>query len=298
MFMARWENIAAILVAGLLLGGCAPRATGDPAAALARGWELYRAGEYNQALAAFEHVANQAAPTSTLQLAAWYGIASTWNLRRPDENPARARQWYRRIIAAAPTNDYAAWSLLALARMQHLAGTSSNGVDAAVLRAYQDVCDAFPGHPAADEAFLHQQACKVATFDTNVVRQALHAISTHLQRSSTTSLASALYDLQSYAFRLCDEPARQLAMEIAACEARELDPANPYVDNSYQYWHIATTAEFLAGDFATARRYYRRFIKEYPNDQRRYGARQALKRMAAFEARLQREVDVATEQRQ
>jgi TolA-binding protein len=173
--------------------------------------------------------------------------------------------------------------------MQHLAGISSNGVDGAVLRAYQQVCDAFPGHPAADEAFLHQQACNVATFDTNLVRQALHAIRAYVQQGATTSLASALYDLESYSWRLCREPTQQLAMEIAACEARELDPANPYIDNSYQYWHIATTAEFLAGDFAAARRYYRRFIQEYPNDQRCYGARQALKRMAALEAQLQRE---------
>lgn len=278
-----------MVAAGLLLSGCAPPHAMAPATTLERGWDLYRAGEYQQALTAFDRVARQAAPTSTLQLAAWYGIASTWNLRRPDEQPARARTWYRRIITTAPSHEYAAWSLLALARMQHLASSVSNGVDAAVLRAYQAVGDAFPGHPAADEAFLHQQACKIATFDTNLVQQALHAIRGYLRPSVTTALASALYDLESYSWRLCHEPARQLAMEIAACAARERDPANPYMDNSYQYWHIATTAEFLAGDFATARRYYRRFIKEYPNDQRRYGARQALKRMAALEEQLRRE---------
>jgi len=298
MSMAHAGSIMSSGVAALalLLGGCTPPGSSDPAAAIDRGWELYRAGEYNQALVCFDSAARYAGPTNALQLAAWYGIASTWNLRRPDNDPARARAGYQRIIAQAPSNEYAAWSQLALARLQHIGhDPGSNGVDAAILRAYQDVRDAFPGHPAADEAFMYQQSCKIASLDTNAVQDAIHAIQCYLQQTPTTALASALYDLQSHGLYLCGDYTRQLAMEIAACQTRELDPANPYVDSSMQYWHIATTAEFLTGDFATARQYYQRFIAAYPNDQRCFGARQALQRMAAVEAGLRREL-AATEQ--
>ena len=277
----RWPQLACVLV----LLGCAPRVARGPDALLARGWDMYRAGEYTQALAIFEQLARMAAPTSTMQVAAWYGMATTWNLRRPNENPGRARRWYQRIISQAPPGDYTAWSLLALARMQHLALTPTGDADA-VRRAYQVVLDAYPGHPAADEAFLHQQASLVATLDTNAALRALASIRAYLQHAPTSTLASSLHGLMGRCYNTLGDYPQQLAMEIKECETRVFDPANPYMDNSMQYWHIATTAEFLAGDFAVARHYYQLFIDAYPNDQRRFGARQALQRMSALEARL------------
>ncbi len=67
-------------------------------------------------------------------------------------------------------------------------------------------------------------------------------------------------------------------------ETAELDPTNPRQENSYAYWSIATIAEFEVGDFETAREFYRRLMDEYPRDPRRFGAEQALERMAQQEA--------------
>ena len=55
----RWPQLACVLV----LLGCAPRVARGPDALLARGWDMYRAGEYTQALAIFEQLARMAAPT-------------------------------------------------------------------------------------------------------------------------------------------------------------------------------------------------------------------------------------------
>ena len=74
----------------------------------------------------------------------------------------------------------------------------------------------------------------------------------------------------------------------ASLEARELDPTNPYSDNAALYWEIATIAEFEAGDFAVARKYYKGLVDEYPQDQRRWGARLALERLDAVEAKLRK----------
>jgi len=77
---------------------------------------------------------------------------------------------------------------------------------------------------------------------------------------------------------------------IEALERKEIDPTNPYSDNAWPYWDIATVAEFEVGDFETARKYYQMLIDGYPTDTRKYPAKQALKRMDKLEAEIQKEL--------
>jgi hypothetical protein len=85
---------------------------------LARGWDRYRLGEFSLVLKDFEAAAQRDEPGSSNHLTALYAQATTWNLRRPDEDKVRAERLYREVIALAPTNDLAAWSWLALARVK------------------------------------------------------------------------------------------------------------------------------------------------------------------------------------
>jgi len=55
-------------------------------------------------------------------------------------------------------------------------------------------------------------------------------------------------------------------------------------------WLIAVYAEFDAGDFKTAREYYRRLIDEYPTDNKVYMAKMALERLDEVEAQIRREL--------
>ena len=73
---------------------------------------------------------------------------------------------------------------------------------------------------------------------------------------------------------------------IKALGAREVDPSNPIEDRSTAYWDIGYAAEFEAGNFAVARKYYKHLIDEYPQDVRVFGVRKALERMDAIEAAL------------
>ena len=70
-----------------------------------------------------------------------------------------------------------------------------------------------------------------------------------------------------------------------------MDVTNPFYDNSFRYWNIATTAEFEVGDFDLARVYYTRLIEEYPQDIRVFGCQQALGRMDRVEEELLKEIE-------
>ena len=117
----RWITLAVVAATLVLCAGCgAGRGGGVESSGerLARGWDRYRLGEFSLALKEFEAAAQGVAPGSSNHLAALYAQATTWNLRRPDADKARAERLYREVIALAPTNDLAAWSWLALARMK------------------------------------------------------------------------------------------------------------------------------------------------------------------------------------
>jgi len=62
------------------------------------------------------------------------------------------------------------------------------------------------------------------------------------------------------------------------------------VDKAWRYWKLATVAEFEAGDFDLARKFYRLLIEEYPQDIRKYASRQALERMDRIESRMRAEL--------
>ena len=87
-------------------------------------------------------------------------------------------------------------------------------------------------------------------------------------------------------YQTLNMPEERLRAEEQSLETTEVDPTNPFTEFAWQYWNLATIAEFEVGDFDTARKYYRKLIEEYPTDIRLYGAKQALKRMDEVEAKI------------
>jgi len=86
-----------------------------------------------------------------------------------------------------------------------------------------------------------------------------------------------------------------LQADIRSFDTREAGTAsvNTSFDAAPGYWHLATTAEFNVGDFATARKYYRKLIDEYPSDQKVFPAQQALIRMDKVENSVLAELKAA-----
>jgi len=260
---------------------------------IAEGWTLFQAGDFEHTLPAFE-MAVKAADTTPLKQKALYGLATTWNLRRPGYDRGLARKLYNELLALDDKSDTAAWTLLALARMDHLVPPSENPdfdtlktlhVDYGPVRtAYQEVIDAFPDHPAGQEAFMYLQCTYVTTLDRDDAAKAIAAITAYLKDHPKADFESALYNLLGQAHYNRGEYREHLDAEIKALETRAIDPTNPYQDYGQLYYQVACVAEFEVGDFATARKYYQKVIDEYPVDIRGAHCRAALDRMDAVEA--------------
>lgn len=255
---------------------------------MSEGWNHYRLGEFDSAVRSFTAAREvSAAATGTVNMAQ-YGLATTWNLRTPlgDQDKALARKEYQQVIDRSPDSDLAAWSLLALARMQHVVAVGEEPDYEAVRAAYRTVIQRFPNHLAGHEAFIYLQSTLVQTVQPGPTRQAEIALRDFIQTHPRSGFISAAWSLLASCYETLGRPEEQLAAEMHALESMEFDPTNPLHENSVIYWRIATIAEFEAGDFATARTFYRRLVAEYPQDIRVYACEEALRRMDRTEAEL------------
>ena len=292
--MANWTTRAAgLLLAGLLAGGfsaCAKKANraGDAAALIGDGWTAYRLSEFQNAALAFEAARAAAEKGSDEWAMATYGLATTWDLRRPGENPELATELYREILAAAPEGSMAPWTELALARQQHLVPVGQDPDYAAVNAAYRHIMEKFPGHLAAKEAFLYLQSIQLAKLEPKSTREAEKKL-LEFARREQKEFVSPAWSLLAVAYNTLNEQEQRLQAEKTSFDTTEVDPSDPYIEFAWAYWNLATIAEFEVGDFALARHYYNLLLEKYPTDIRVYGCKQALERMDALEARIRAE---------
>jgi tetratricopeptide (TPR) repeat protein len=295
-------SLLILAVAGLSLpvGGCKEEVQKPADELLAEGWKFFQAADYEHAMPALEGAVKGSTADPVLHQKALYALATAWNLRRPDFKRDLAAKLYQEAADMAPDSDTAAWSLLALARMKHVVPPGEDAdLDALkklhsdfepIRKAYQQVIDRFPEHPAGHEAFLYQQSTFVASLDAGEARQAVAAIGAFLAKHPKARFESALYTLMGQAHFTLGQYQDHLACEIKALESRPMDPTNPKDDYAQPYYQIACAAEFEVGDFATARKYYQKLIDEYPVDVRGAAAHTALKRMDQIEADARRGV--------
>jgi tetratricopeptide (TPR) repeat protein len=289
----RTIQAACVLLAGVLaLGLCAcskPAVkAGNAAALISEGWTAYRLSEFQSALLAFESAMQKAERGSDEWAMATYGLATTWDLRRPGEDPERATELYKEILAAAPNGPMAPWTDLALARQQHLVPVGQEPDYDAVNAAYQHILEKYPGHLAAKEAFLYLQSIQLAKLEPNSSRVAEKKLLEFIDNGKPEFVGPA-WSLLAVADTTLKEPEKRLQSEEKAFETTEVDPADPYVEFAWAYWNLATIAEFEVGDFAAARKYYNLLLEKYPTDIRVYGCKQALARMDELEAKIRAE---------
>ncbi len=265
-------------------GGCGRKAAApSQGTALESGWMAYRLGEFTLAHRRF----TEAFESEQSVAAALYALGINWQLRRPGEDLKRAAEMFERVVAEHAQSEEAAWSLLALARMAHTPPADQPLDVERVLAAYQRVIDHDPEHAAAMEALLLQQSLILEGATAEHGARVVARLEPMLAKVAAGGpFRGDLRALLAQAYRWVDQPERSLEQMIAGWKERELDPRNPEPDDSWTYWNIATLAMFEAGDFATARGFFRRLIEEYPTDQKVYLARQQLAKMDAIEAEL------------
>ena len=292
----RTTQAARMLLAGMLamgLGACAREDArrGDAAALIGEGWTAYRLSEFQNAALAFESAREQADRGSDEWAMATYGLATTWDLRRPGEDPQKATGYYKEILASAPSSPMVPWTELALARQKHLVPVGVEPDYAAVNAAYRHIMETFPGHLAAKEAFLYLQSIQLAKLEPKSTRAAAEKLQEFAAREKKEFLSPA-WSLLAVAYNTLNEQERRLQAEQTSFETTEVDPSDPYIEFAWAYWNLATIAEFEVGDFALARTYYNLLLEKYPTDIRVYGCKQALERMDALEAKIRAEEEV------
>ncbi|OQA29557.1 MAG: hypothetical protein BWY59_00220 [Verrucomicrobia bacterium ADurb.Bin345] len=286
----RTAAVLAALAGACLLSSCARTAfvmeSDDP---LESAWNDYTLGEFDRAVEKFGALRAGAAAGDDTWCEATYGLATTWNLRRPGEDPAAARVLYEELIATAPAHDLTAWSRLALARMKHLVPVGEDPDYNEVRRAYREVMTMHPGHLAAQEAFLYLNSTLISSLEPAQTKQALEALERAVADPSYQFTGPA-WSLIAVGSHTLGDMERRLYAEEMSLKTTEVDPTNPFTEYAWQYWNLATIAEFEVGDFDKARLYYRKLIEEYPQDIRVYAAKQALQRMDDLEMKIRAEM--------
>ena len=289
----RTTQLARVLLAGLLalgLAACQKKSGGgqDSAALIGDGWTAYRLSEFQNAVLAFEAARAAAEKGADDWAMATYGLATTWDLRRPGEDPKQATQLYREILAAAPDSPMIPWTELALARQMHLVPVGQEPDYAAVNQAYQHILDQFPDHLAAKEAFLYLQSIQLAKLEPKSTRAAVAKLEDFVVREKKEFLSPA-WSLLAVGYQTLNDQEKRLLAEKNSFETTEVDPSDPFIEFAWAYWNLGTIAEFEVGDFDLARKYYQLLIDKYPKDIRVYGCKQALARMDALEAKIRAE---------
>ncbi|NCC50606.1 MAG: tetratricopeptide repeat protein [Spartobacteria bacterium] len=262
----------------------------DAATLLKEGWESYQLGEFKLAIRLFEQAREITPENDPLYPDILYGLATTWNLRRPNQDPALAEGYYNRLLELAPESELAAWTMLGLARMKHLVPVGEDPDYEQVRQGYYNVIETYPDHLAADEAFLYLQASYVQDLEKTSAQKVVDQVTKFIEQNPDSKFISPCYSILSTCYEVLDEPEKRLDAELKAHETAEVDPTNPFQDNSWRYWMLATLAEFESGDFDTARLYYQKLLDEYPQDIRVYSVTLALERMDRIEEQIRQEL--------
>jgi outer membrane protein assembly factor BamD (BamD/ComL family) len=284
------RGVLAPLLLVVCLTGCGRVDRNQPPRQLIdEGWSRYSLGDYDLASRAFAAAAARPECSPDLRLQALYGQASALDHDKASPDPDRAAALYEQVAARASDSDLAAWSLLALARMQYVLPPGTLPDPAQVAAAYQRVIDRFPRRPAGEEAFLLLQALRLERNDAAAAGAVLASLDAFIAGHPQSCYLSTAYTLRAHSARLLGRPRQRLDSMIESLQSLETDPRHPELNLAATYWQIAATAEFDLGDFPAARRYYRKLIADYPTDQKTYLAQLELRHMDQVEADLRTE---------
>ncbi|MGI6496369.1 MAG: tetratricopeptide repeat protein [Kiritimatiellia bacterium] len=279
------KHLAAAALAALAIacGGCsgAKSSANTADAAIAEGWEYFEASEYSLALAGFLRAEELAGDDATLQEAK-FAQGLIWHVRtRPDNNPAKAREAYRKAIEIDPRSELAAWADLWCARIASEVDRGEYPPAADRLAAYQGVVERYPDHPAGEEAFLCVEAIKLEEDTPEIARTVRAELEDFLATHPDSDWRQTAYGLLVHCDDLLDDLDALYDHSRKGWEARYVNPADPEADPTLIHWKLALIAEFDVGDLEAAVAHYRAFIDRYPNHQRTFLALQELERLEA-----------------
>ncbi|MEK6793749.1 MAG: hypothetical protein AABZ39_03160 [Spirochaetota bacterium] len=273
-----------ILVASamLFIAGCTSAVKLTPSEAdrfCREGWNTFSRGLFSAAEKNFRTVVTGAPAGSTASIAnACYGLGMVYNFGDKIDR-AQAKHFYEK--AAQGTNDTTAWALLALARLKEVVPMGQTPDYEGARKGYRDLGARFPGHPAAEEAFLHLMTTYLITYRIEDAKVALAEIEEYLRANPDTPYKERLYDILASAYNNISmnlgagsTPAERMAFRTKglAINAERLKILKEYKnypvanDIASTLWNLGFNAAFAVGDLAKARAYLNELITSYPYD--------------------------------
>lgn len=258
----------------------------SPDELLGQAWEAFQQLEFGKALRLFQAVQSETPEGAEAHIEAVYGEASCANHRQSGRDLNRALALYAAIQKQHPGSPWAAWAALAAVRARHLE-PSETGLPYKDLSAeYAKVYQQYPDTPAGEEAFLYH--CRItASFGTREeASELLREIADFLSRHPGMTYQPLLDTVAAECHHILGREDERIEAMERSIATFERDPTVPFYELSSAYWNIAYAAEFEAGNFAVARKYYELFLKEFPNEDRSFGCRQALARIDRVEKAL------------
>ncbi len=293
-----WRGVGVLVVAGLCVAaGCgrgeAEVNTSDEA--FRAGWASYGLGDYHKAVYWFE-MSSRLATNEAERVRGKYALADTWNFRSPGKNEKRAGELYREVVATDPTGAWAPWAALTLVRQDQIKAIDELPDLKTLEKGYTGVMEAYPGHEAADEAFLFLQTARMLRGDAEELGKAVRALEEWVNVRTNSLYLSNGYSQLAQGYLLQSQGRKYInalvtGVNLALRQAQNVNL--PLGDQAGNYFKIAMAAQMDAGDFELARMYYEKLMEEYPTDQRVFVAEQHLAKMEAFKEAVRRELSQA-----
>ena len=284
------------VVAGALCAGCGKSASSESSDdAFHMGWSYYRLTEFDLAQKYFE-ASMKLAKNDMQKIRALSSLADTWNYRagNNDYYTRKAAVLYKRVVAEDTTGAWAPWAALALARQALWKQKVDDFANLAEMEeAYGAVIRDYPGTMAAEEAFLYLQNLRMARIDDEPLDESIAAMEAWVAQNPESPLLPRAYMMLARGYHLRREGVKYIAtLDMGAkIELERGQNANiPQGDQAENYFKMGMAAQFDAGDFALARKYYGMLIEKYPTDQRVFIAEQHMDQMDEFEEKIRKEL--------
>jgi tetratricopeptide (TPR) repeat protein len=255
-------------------------------------WEDYRIGEFKTALNLFRALRESHPDGSEYNVQGLYGEGTCWNYRRDGRDEGKAIAAYQAVVTLAPKHQLASWSALEIVRARHLNPADDSADPAPLISEYAELYAKYPNTPAGEEAFLFECSLQTPGLDREHATQLLQQVELFLKDRPQTPFRGPLEGIIAECYNKLDMQDKRLELMVRPVAGEGMGVANPNPFNASVYWNIAYVAEFEAGNFALAREYYHRMLREYPRDVRVFAIRAALKRMDAVEAALRAGKDI------
>ena len=294
--MWRWRGgaLVAVLLAVVFCAGCGGKKVEAESSddAFQTGWINYRLLDWTRAMRCFE-MSVALATNDTQRMRGLYSQADVWNFATQGRSADRAVGLYKRVVEEDTEGVWAPWAALALARMEHTKASPELPEIKVLEEAYGKVIDNYPGHVAADEAFMHLQHARLVRGEDETIAKAIAETEAWVEARKDSVFLPTGYGVMAHGHMLQGRGKEYIDALVAAVELSLQQQQNsmlPPTDQVGNYFRIGMAAQLDSGDFDVAREYFKKMIETSPWDQRIFLVEQRLKMMDEFEERVREEL--------